>query len=582
MPFCKMGYEDIFLPNDSINLSCKCTHLKSLGPMYKPFCICFLLVTAMIVRAQDSFEIYVDGTLSDHKTFADSIERAYFINEQLVDFWEQGFVFSDIDSISTKKIFFHKGPQYHTTVKSVFAFNLNSGKYEEVPFKRSGIRKLSKQMLDVYIRTGHPFASVHIDSIEGSPAGYAASLIIEPGPYISFDSLALIHSVKVNRSYLENALEIHQGTPFSEKTYRQIPEKINRISFLELNRQPDIAFEEGKSVIYLDLSTKATNSFEGILGLLPGQSATENLRITGYLNLSLSNLFRSGKEFDFKWNRFADQSQSLDLNYLHPYFLSSRIFLKTGFNLLKQDTTFLTQMWILGAGTYLSGNSEIWFDYQRVNGNLIESNELKAADQLADYQSNLYSIAIQSPLYHHEFGFQNDVRFTAGASVGNKIIQKNPSLSPEFYDSLILESLLVKMSGGLKYQVRAHKRLAYYQELNGNFIFNEELLRNEMPRPGGFSSVRGFNENFFFARHYALSRIELRQYFEEQSFFMVFCDQLLYRQNERWDLPIGYGTGLSLNTSNGLFTFALAMGSAENIPADLSNIKVHMGYTSRF
>ncbi len=101
--------------------------------------------------------------------------------------------------------------------------------------------------------------------------------------------------------------------------------------------------------------------------------------------------------------------------------------------------------------------------------------------------------------------------------------------------------------------------------------------------------MRGFNENFFFAQHFALSRIELRQYFERRSFLMLFYDQLFYAQDQQWDQPVGFGVGLNLNTSTegndskkGLFTFALAIGTAQGIPLDFANVKVHLGYTTKF
>ena len=47
-------------------------------------------------------------------------------------------------------------------------------------------------------------------------------------------------------------------------------------------------------------------------------------------------------------------------------------------------------------------------------------------------------------------------------------------------------------------------------------------------------------------------------------------------------LAQGFGLGLNLNTSNGLFTFATAVGRADDISLDFTNIKVHIGYSSRF
>ncbi len=111
---------------------------------------------------------------------------------------------------------------------------------------------------------------------------------------------------------------------------------------------------------------------------------------------------------------------------------------------------------------------------------------------------------------------------------------------------------------------------------------NAQILRNELYRMGGLKSLRGFNENFFFAQNYFLSRLELRQYFEQSSFLFLFYDQLIFNVFEQWNQPLGLGAGLSLNTNNGLFSFAFALGSSSDIPFDINNTKIHLGYTSRF
>ena len=46
--------------------------------------------------------------------------------------------------------------------------------------------------------------------------------------------------------------------------------------------------------------------------------------------------------------------------------------------------------------------------------------------------------------------------------------------------------------------------------------------------------------------------------------------------------PVGLGTGLSLETNSGVFSFAMALGRTKEIPWDISNAKIHFGYISQF
>lgn len=551
--------------------------------MCKYFQSAFLVLAAFLSSAQELYDVYVDQQRTAQKAFGDSLEAEQFIHEMLASFLEKGYLFSGLDSVRDRSIYLHRGTSHELTIREVLAYDPEVGVFQQLPFEEVGVWKNARRFLTVYTNNGYPFARIRADSIHPTSGnGYQVTLLIDPGPFITVDTLVLFRPLPVRRTFLENVIDMKKGDPFGERKFRQLPARFDRVSFLQLESSPDVSFEDGKSTIYLDLRQRAGNSFEGVLGLLPNQSASSRLVLTGYLDLSLANLFRSGRQFDFSWNRFADESQSLDLRYKHPYFLSSPVFLNAGFKLLKQDTTFLTQSWRVGGGIYLSDRLDLMLDYQRTTGSLISTERIGAGSQLADYRRNLYSIRAESPSYGRAIGFRNVFKAMAAVSAGSKDIVRNPAISAEFYDSLTLQTLLLNLEGGIQYQVRTYGKLAFNHRIESAFTFSELLLTNELHRPGGFRSIRGFNENFFFARHYALSRMELRQYFEENSFFMLFCDQMAYKQNKSWDFPIGFGAGLSLNTSNGLFTFALAMGSAEKIPLDFEAIKVHLGYTSRF
>ena len=109
-----------------------------------------------------------------------------------------------------------------------------------------------------------------------------------------------------------------------------------------------------------------------------------------------------------------------------------------------------------------------------------------------------------------------------------------------------------------------------------------QLLQNELYRLGGLSSLRGFNEKDIFARHYFLSRMEFRSFFEERSYAYVFYDQLIYQRRDLRDYPFGVGLGFALATSAGQFTFALAVGDSNNQSISFSTMKAHFGYVSRF
>ena len=139
-----------------------------------------------------------------------------------------------------------------------------------------------------------------------------------------------------------------------------------------------------------------------------------------------------------------------------------------------------------------------------------------------------------------------------------------------------------RFEGMLTFQRTLLRRQAIYQELSTGWIENAELLTNELYRLGGLQTLRGFNEKEVFAQQYFLSRLEFRSFFEEESYFFAFYDQIVYRLGNQIDYPFGFGLGFALDTSSGQFTFAIAAGKSENQPLSFNNMKAHFGYVSRF
>ena len=107
-----------------------------------------------------------------------------------------------------------------------------------------------------------------------------------------------------------------------------------------------------------------------------------------------------------------------------------------------------------------------------------------------------------------------------------------------------------------------------------------------MFRLGGLNTIRGFNENQFFASNYILSNVELRIILESRSYLFLFSDQsyLVFDNGATRisDLPIGFGLGLQLGTKSGDFRFAYALGRSKDSSVNFNQSKIHFGIINRF
>ena len=299
--------------------------------------------------------------------------------------------------------------------------------------------------------------------------------------------------------------------------------------------------------------------------------------VTGYLDLNLENLFYSGKQLQLNWQQFAAQSQQLSVGCSHPYLFGSDVLVGGSFELIKQDTTFITRDLSLEVGTFLFGKS-LRFDgsYSRHSGSLISPDiERVSSEVYADFATDFYAIRLSR---HSKVNtFRNYLSFGTEATLGRKNIERNTSLPSSYYDTLIETSTVYKLSANMQWQHILFGQTALFLEEDMRILENAQILRNELYRVGGLRSLRGFNENFFFAQNYFLTRLELRQYFEQGSYLFLFYDQLFFQAIDQWSQPLGLGTGISLDTNNGLFSFAFALGSSDELPIDINNTKIHLG-----
>lgn len=491
----------------------------------------------------------------------------------------EGYLYSAIARQSADSVFFHTGQNYDLKTLTVSVYNPFEAEYTKERVS-GNFRQYVSRKIKSYADNGYPFVSLQNDSIEIVDTGYSLHATLFPGPYIAFDSLVLSDPSVYSRSYLRVVMDMPKGGPYNESSYQKAAAKLSQLPAAELNGPLDVSFVNGKATVYVDLKPTRQNSFEGVVGLLPRQSAGESLGITGFLDLQLGNLFKSGKSLGFSWNRFADQSQNLELGYDHPFLFQSPVTVGVDFLLLKQDTTFLNQNWQVEADVGL-GLQRLYVDFTRTAGSLIKPDASAVRQGFADFNRKLYGFRLQSLSYDQPFNLFSRWGYQVGLAVGSKNIEVNPALDEEVYEGIDLKTSHFQAIFGFKYQLRS-RRTALVHDIAGRWMQTSQLLTNEMFRIGGLRSLRGFNEKFYFAEAYVLSRMEIRQYFENESYFMAFYDQALLDQKERLSFPRGVGVGLTLDTSSGLFTFAMAVGMAKNVPIDPSSVKVHIGYISKF
>ncbi len=494
----------------------------------------------------------------------DSLAVQSALQQQLWEHLLDGYVFAAWDTLAQSSdslvVRLHKGTRYAM---------------EQAPLNK----RARKKMLQPFIDRGYPFATVVLDSVATKGDTLAVNYRVDRGPEIVFDSISLRNPVKLTDAFLYRTLDFQVGDPYSEKVFANSRVRIGRLKQVEMMADPDVAFESGLATVFLNLKDRKSDSFEGILGLLNDQN--QGATLTGYLNLHLNNLFGSGKELHIDWNRFAAESQDLDLSYVHPYLLRSEFELRAALAIFKQDSSFVKRDFAIGMQFPIGSDLLLGASFgQHVSDLLGDEPNI---NQGLDYTNTAYKAAARWKADPEALdGYRDALGMSASIEIGDKQIRENAQVPTEVYDTLQLRSTNYQLDFVVSGQWTFGKKSALFGRALAGSVEGPEVLRNEYYRVGGLRSFRGYNENEIFARWMAVVQSEYRLYFEERSYLLALIDLGMVDSMDGSDFIRGYGAGLSIETEAGDFQLIFALGDSEEIPADIRNVKAHFGYSITF
>lgn len=573
MPDGKRGYECKYLPRKIPVINCKLSTRKLRNP--KIIILLGLISFSNPILKGQSVQ-YVVETDTIHSTYTDTTQAYAQARLLILDRIEKGHIYASIDQVTQDENLLQYvitlGPKFDVGVRKIESPGQTLHKV-----RLQGIYQEMQRILDLAATSGYPFAEIHVENIEIHEKKAWIDLIADYGPYIVFDTLEMLTEVTTRTSFLSTVLDMRPGKPYDESSFQNINRRIRQFEFLDLQRPPDIAFSGGKAKVYLDLHERRTNQFDGILGVLPNANSRNNSLITGYIDLNLKNLFRSGKQLGISWQRFNEESQSLDLRYRHPYMFGTHLDLNGQLKILKQDSTFVNRLIRIQIDKTYADLLFLGFDYRNESSTTL--GEAKGAS-LTSYSTNWYGFGLSSIKQGPISTIGRDIRLNGKLHMGARTLNNTDSVDADKRSNSLRSELMV--AG----QIPIQKKGALYSRQSLYYMRNNNLLVNELERVGGLLSLRGFNENQFFVSTYWISQVDYRYYFESSSYLNVFFDMGWLKSDadsaEFTYWTKSFGAGMNLATRNGIFKFIFAGGFHGGQPLDVQNIKIHFGYATVF
>ena len=453
------------------------------------------------------------------------------------------------------------------------------------PFTSRQVENLMDRIAEYFEIKGFAFAEVELSSInilkDYDPPSVDIVMMIKKNERSLVDSIVVKGNTKTKREIIIRALGIAQGVSYNSALINNTAFRINRLKFFKPVNAPNYYITaSGKGILEVYVDELNTNNIDGILGYVPSSNDNSDGYFTGLIDVSLRNLFGTGRGFWFKWERENRESQNLELKYLEPWALSFPINVQFDFHQRQQDTTYVSRK-VGGELEYLA-------------------TETISAGISIESASVIPTINSSGVMY-----VSNSSLLTAGVNV--KIDTRDDFYSPTrglyfknayFYSSKKINSADVNTvnRGNAEPLQKIELDFSIYREFFSRQVaalgvylrqVKGGLLEiSEAYRFGGTNSVRGYRENQFTANRLIYSNAEYRFLLSPRTFFSIFYDSGYYElENDVLGVTetlsgfiFGYGIGINLETGLGVLKVNYAIGKGDAV----NEGKIQFGLLNEF
>lgn len=455
-------------------------------------------------------------------------------------------------------------------------------------FNKSELEFTIDQLLIYYENSGFPYAKIVINSIvfykdSTSDDNYVdINFLIETGKLNRIDKVEIEGNTATNDYVIIRELRLDSGEIYNQELIEEFPKRLNRLRFFESVNVPQYYINsKGEGVLLVEVTEKNTNNFDGIIGYIPPGKNESSGYVTGLINISLRNLFGTGRAASIRWNKYDRKSQELDLRYLEPWFLGLPFNINIGLYQRIQDTTYV-QRKIEGSLEYLATED--------ISASAIIASEtvvptIRTIPVFTVFNSSHLTTGVSLEIDTRDDPYSP----TEGLLFVNSYTYTKKSINgpDEYITSTVQTSInLQRFNISFYYFYEIFVRQIIALGINGRELRGQTFENNDLYRLGGTNSLRGYREDQFLGSRVFWSNLEYRALFTRRSFGFLFFDTGYYLRVEEPEKNIlkaeeflfGYGLGLNLETGIGILRVSYALGKGDTF----SDGKIHFGILNEF
>ncbi len=453
---------------------------------------------------------------------------------------------------------------------------------------KNDIEESVRNSLNYYENSGNPFAKIIINSVyvyyDSLKDESLADVHIdfEKGKKRTIDEIEVRGNTSTKDYVITRELRINKGEDYSQTKIDELPKKLNRLRFFDPVDAPQFYVnEKGEGVLSIKVKEKQTNNFDGIIGYIPGTKQNEKGYLTGLVNISLINLFGTGRAAAVRWQQFDRYSQEMELKYLEPWLFGYPFNINGDFYQKKQDSSYVQRK--------LEGDLE-YLATENISASVTVATEqviptIKTIPVFTVFNSSALTTGLNLKYDNRDDPYSptEGLYFLTSYSFSRKkIFGPQQFITPAIQTNVNLQRFTLDLIGF--YQLFSRQVVAlglHGKELRGSFFEDSDLFQL-----GGTNTLRGYRENQFLGSRIGWTNLEYRLLLTRRTFAFLFFDTGYYYRKPEPDRNIlkqegfktGYGIGMNIETGVGVLSvsFALAQGDS------FADGKIHFGIVNEF
>lgn len=455
-------------------------------------------------------------------------------------------------------------------------------------FNRYEIETSISSLLTDFENRGFPFATVKIQSVHfyndsASNDHYADIYVaLEEGRQSRIDKIEVSGNTSTKDYVITRELRIDEGEEYSQNKIENLPRRLNKLRYFDPVPVPQFYIDsQNNGVLLVNVKERNTNSFDGIIGYVPPAKDNETGYVTGLVNVTLRNIFGTGRAAAIRWQKPTRSNQELELKYLEPWLFGYPFNLNADLFQRIQDSTYVQRR--LGGALEFLATEDISASAFISTEEIIPTERTVPVFTVYNSSSLTTGLGLRIDFRNDPIASKSGFLFETIYSFTNKEINGPAEyVTPETETDINLQRVTIGF--GAFYEIFSRNVIAVNlsgKELNGPFFEQSDLWRF-----GGTKTVRGYREEQFLASRIAWSNLEYRLMLTQRSYAFLFFDAGYYFLDAdpdrsvvgQEDFIFGYGLGITVDTAIGLLgvSFALAQGDS------FSEGKIHFGIINEF